>query len=483
MAEGTLRLELDTPGQVDCRRMVRFIEPGVEAMVREATAVWTQRRCCFLVRGKAQPAEAVTERLRFAVPELEIVTEAAAVRTRRDIAYLYPGLDGEALAAALLSHVDERGAAILAERGSRHSSNVPLFLISIPKAGTHLLYELARSLGYGAGMVCPDFPEGGKWYFVEYSNPHTRAADFLIDATRRRAFGNKHHPFFRSPALFIYRDPRDILVSEANWHHLSNKSPLAGYLQELSFEERLTLLVDDPWLLGSIRDRVGAFIPWLSFPNVIPLSFEEIVGALGGGKDEAQLDLVWSIQLKLQVDGTPENIARRLFNRNSATFAEGRIGAWHQHATPEARARFNQLPADFLKIYGYAKEPSEGLAALPARVSEFRRRPPRHVNPQLGDVPILVEASYLGHNIVQFGREFYGIPQAVGPVALESADRGRLKGVLRGGSFDKVKAAVLRRWLLVDSVVERLRQVLRPWRRESKAEKLDLRALQSDAHL
>lgn len=464
MAEGTLLLQQALPARTGFVRRLRFLAPGVDPMVQAAAALWQEGRRRFVLRGEAWQVDAVTRGLRLAVPALEIITGAAPVLARQDTAYLYPGLVGDALADALMAHVDEPSAAVLAPRGERHFSRLPLFLIAIPKAGTHLLYELAQALGYGAGMICPDYPAGGKWYYLEYSNAHTRAADFLVDTTRHRPFGNKHHPFFRAPALFIYRDPRDILVSEANWFHLGRNSPLAGYLDELSFEERLARLVDDPWLLGSIRDRVGAFIPWLSFPNVIPISFEELVGADGGGSDEAQLDLIWSIQLKLQIDGTPEEIARQLFNLDSPTFTEGRIGAWDRHTTPEARERFVCLPTDFLRCYGYARDKRDGAAALPARTAEFRRRPLRFAQAECDDTPILIESGYLDHNIVQLGRHFYGVPQSTGPVRLERLGRDKIRGILRARSLDKAKAAVLRRWLLTGSLLERLRYALKPMR-------------------
>lgn len=105
---------------------------------------------------------------------------------------------------------------------------------------------------------------------------------------RRSPFGNRHHPFTTSPAPFIYRNPLDILVSKANYYHRDGNAAFSGYLQGRSFEERLPVLIDDPWLFGSIRDRIVGFVPWLA-PNVIPVSFEELVGARGGGDDTFHL--------------------------------------------------------------------------------------------------------------------------------------------------------------------------------------------------
>ena len=176
-----------------------------------------------------------------------------------------------------------------------------------------------------------------------YSNSHTSARDFFTDTVRRSRFGNRHHPFLKSPAIFIYRNPLDILVSEANYYHRTGKTAFSGYLANASFEGRLLRLIDDPWLFGSIRERIGSFLPWLEFDNVIPVSFEELVGPPGGGTEAAQRALIWSLQLKLHVPGRPSEFGRQVFRETSPTFHEGQIGAYEQHFTPEAYEVF--LPA------------------------------------------------------------------------------------------------------------------------------------------
>ena len=174
----------------------------------------------------------------------------------------------------LLQLLDLPHLRVLAPRTRDHYANRPLFLISIPKSGTHLLNRLVEVMGYGLGIVHDEFPLPGKWYCVEYSNSHTVARDFFVDSVRRAPYGNRFHAFTSAPALFIYRHPLDVLVSEANYYHLEGRTAFAGYLSSLPFEQRVHRLVDDPWLLGSIRDRVGGFAPWLEFQNVVPVSFE-----------------------------------------------------------------------------------------------------------------------------------------------------------------------------------------------------------------
>lgn len=387
-----------------------------ENLVETAGRLLQQGRSAVVVSAPDGEVEVVAAALRSSHPSLRGVPG--------------PGADG------LMAFLDDQHSAIVAPPAPAP----PLFLISIPKSGTHLLYELARALGYGDGIVYRDRLEPRTWYCIEFSNSHTRAADFLIDTTRRAPFGNKHHPFFRSPALFIYRNPRDILVSESNWFHKAKNSPLAGYLSALSQEERLLRLVDDPWLLGSIRERVGGFVPWLDFPNVVPISFEELVGSRGGGSDRAQLDLIWSLQLKLRAAGRPAEIARRLFNPESPTFTEGRIGAWREQLTPRVKEKLRALGTDYLEMYGYADE----AALLPSRTEEFRRRPLRPPAEDFSGVPIGVDMGYLQHNIILYRGRYHAVPQVLGPVDLA---RQLPLGVRVARSLDEARLAIVRRRL------------------------------------
>ena len=194
--------------------------------------------------------------------------------------------DPEALSEQLLQHADQDFAHIVAPRTVRHFRAQPLFLVTIPKSGTHLMRGLLRAFGYAEGNEHNYRPEPGTWYCLEYSNTHTRAADFFVDSVRRAPFGNRHHPFAYTPTLFLYRNPLDVLVSEANYYHRDGNAIFAGYLGALDREQRLNRLISDPWLLGSLRDRMVAYVPWLDFPNVAPVSFEELVGGAGGGDDE-----------------------------------------------------------------------------------------------------------------------------------------------------------------------------------------------------
>jgi hypothetical protein len=347
---------------------------------------------------------------------------------------------GDVLQTQLMSCLQLSAAIIVAPVTDWHFSKRPLFLISIPKAGTHLLYELANALGYHAGIEMPEFPQGQTWYCVEYDNSHTKASDFFVDTVRRAPFGNRHHSFAKSPALFIYRHPLDILVSEAHYYHLDGKAAFAGWLDGLDFSARVERLLADNSLLGSFQKRISDFLPWLDFPNVVKISFEELVGSSGGGHDSDQLDLIWSILLKLQAPGDPDEIGRLLFNNNSATFRSGQIGSHQSELSPETIEAFADQSKDVLDGFGYA---IDGKKNLPARRKIFREQLLSYSESNFELTPINLETGFLGCNLVRYAGHMYALPVAAGEVHLELLSPELLKVLPSASSLQGLKTLLL----------------------------------------
>jgi hypothetical protein len=339
----------------------------------------------------------------------------------RDDATLLFYPEAKSLAACLLDYLDLETGTIVAPVTGYSFRNKPLFVISIPKSGTHLLLELVRAFGYGDGVVCPEEPKPGLWYCLESSNTHTSAHSFFLDTVHRSHFGNRLHPFSKSPVIFIYRNPLDIVVSEANYYHEDGKTVFSGYLNHLCFEERLIRLIDDPWLLGTIMDRVAKFAAWLDFQNVVPVSFEELVGDEGGGSRKVQRKLIWSLQLKLQVPGDPEKFGERIFNPGSPTFIDGRIGSHKTQFTPRARRKFMSLSQDVMFKFGYDSGECLDAVTISKRAEEFRMRPLEYSEANLDETPVAVEYNYRGCNIVHYRGSYYILPQCLGTIDLSKS--------------------------------------------------------------
>jgi len=263
-------------------------------------------------------------------------------------------------------------------------------------------------MGYHNGGTAPQNPRGGHRYYVDHGTPHTLPQEFFIISHRRMPGGNRLHPLLRSAAIFIYRHPFDVLLSEASWYSNPEHDGAYGYFHGLSEDQRIRKIINDPWLFGSIRDRVAKFAAWLDFPNVIPVAFEELVGEEGGASAQSQRALIWSLQLKLHVAGSPDDFARAVFNPQSPTFRQGQAGTYRTKLSAEARQELDLLPRDYLDVYGYRADYGGNAPVEPARCEEFRRRS-LLIRPTTVSVPILVEQDYLGYNLVYYRDRFFGL--------------------------------------------------------------------------
>lgn len=407
------------------------------------------------------------------------------VVTRPDMLIVLLHEEPSELSDSLLRLVDLPGGSVIAPITSHFWKRRPLFLISIPKSGTHLMYELVSAFGYRQGGNSSGNPAGGTAYFVNSMNPHTPTT--FLDF--KESSSNLYHPFMRCPALFSYRNPLDIVVSEANYYHRDGRSAFWSYLSGLDLDGRVRLLINDPFMLGTIRDRILPFLGWLGVKNVIPLSYEELVGARGGGNEELQIRLIWSLQLKLHVPGYPKEYASRIYNDTSPTFNSGQLGTHKRALSEEALRGFLSLPQDFMSQLGYLDEnggsgSGEVAAAMPhstqahdgrrillfsRRIDEFRNRPLVLSTAAVDEKPILMLANYCDHNIVRFRGRYYAIGFGDGPVRLDSIREKELSGFMSDVDLTSLKQQIMLRPEMLP--LRMWRRLMREVRRRLRAER------------
>lgn len=303
--------------------------------------------------------------------------------------------------------------AVIAPVTEHHVSKRTVFLMSIPKAGTHMLIRLFGLMGLERSSDRRTRP--GTWSTpvgYEYHAPcRELLANDAFDPQGRQLL-------FRSPAIFVYRNPLDIIVSELDWFK-KEEHAFSGYLNYFSDEkERLSQLIKDDTVMGSIRDRVRRYIGWMMFNNVIPVSYEELVGSRGGGCDLQQAESIWALQLKLHIAGSPQEYAKQLYDQGSATFSKGRIGRHLECFGDEQFALFDRLPQDFMQILGYARD-----SFISKRIKDLLHRPlvVKGIPEDLLYAPRLAREGILGFNIVEIAGRYFPIRQGKSIESLSEA--------------------------------------------------------------
>ena len=162
--------------------------------------------------------------------------------------------------------------------------------------------------------------------------------------------------------ILMYRDPRDVVLSMVNF--LSGKTALGfGNFSEFqifnsilgskaTLAEKLTYALTDP-AFPVVGDHERAL--WmLNHPHVCKVSFEELVGASGGGSDERQAEAVQRVIDFLGCDrNVTPGLTQGLFRRDSFSFYKGQIGTWRAEFTDEHVALAEKRMGDVIDLYGY----------------------------------------------------------------------------------------------------------------------------------
>jgi hypothetical protein len=308
----------------------------------------------------AEPASAkVADRLfeefaRHDLPRPAIAnpSRAAALAQERDGLFL-AFAEAPKLSALLRRFAKARDTFIWGAKTRHYFKSRPVFVQSVPKAGTHAVFECLKAFGYAEppGLDLPDF-EAPLADGVFYNLQHMPIACLS---------SRKIPHFIRSLSgaiiIFIVRDPRDIAVSLA-YGIASPAMPL---------DERLGRVVageyPDPIYLNrylnlscGIRELFATYLAWwrAPAPNIWRLRYEDIIGPEGGGDIERQLQAIWELQLALHVPGRPADYCDRIFSPEAPTFRRGQIGDHLLDFKEQHHELFAQSAGDLLDELGYA---------------------------------------------------------------------------------------------------------------------------------
>jgi sulfotransferase 6B1 len=237
---------------------------------------------------------------------------------------------------------------------------------SVPKCGTHLVNQIVRGI--------PAFSEA-EWLWLlqnenfmsklEYRAPGSVMLGHLYYSPELKEYLDLHH----IPRFFIYRDPRDMVVSYV--FHVLNFDPqheLRRFFTEdlKSDEERILKLVSgfkvekEKLEYGDIRFHYYPFLPWLNDPGTCILRYEDLI------KDPSikQQTLSKMVDyLSTYIPSTYLEKSKLLYDmeknmdpKKSNTFRRGKAGGWKDYFTDEIKRTFKSIAGEFLIDLGYEKD-------------------------------------------------------------------------------------------------------------------------------
>jgi len=247
----------------------------------------------------------------------------------------------------------------------------PIFGNSKPKSGSHLLLQIlngfTRIIPYkyvAADPIRTINKDGGR-----------RTEDGILEDLRRVPQGVigwgyvdatvKNVSFLCQPGrvnYFIYRDPRDMLVSQVFFAtDMHEEHGMHAYYKSLpDFGARLKVAITgidrDGLKMVGVKQRYDGVFQWLEQENVMCIRFEDLINNRDAMLN-AMLDEVEKTGYKIP---TPREKALSVLvdaiqPKKSHTFRSGKTGGWREFFTEEHKRLFKDVAGDLLVRLGYEK--------------------------------------------------------------------------------------------------------------------------------
>jgi hypothetical protein len=248
----------------------------------------------------------------------------------------------------------------------------PLFGNSKPKSGSHLLLQILN----GFTQIMPyKYVEADPVRTIEKEGRRKTEAE-ILNELKRIPLGvigwgyveatPDNISFLCNPErvnYFIYRDPRDMLVSQVFFAtDMNEEHGMHEYYRALpDFGERLKVAItgidQDGLYMVSVKQRYASVFEWLEQPNVMCIRFEDLINHRDATLD-AMLDEVESTGHKIP---TPREKALSILvdaiqPKKSHTFRSGKTGGWREHFTEEHKKLFKDMTGDLLLKLEYEKD-------------------------------------------------------------------------------------------------------------------------------
>ena len=249
-------------------------------------------------------------------------------------------------------------------------SHLPVvFGNAMAKSGSHVLSQLLEGLSEFTPLVYVDM------HPIRTRLPGTGArpkADVLRDLRRlkRGDMGWGYLPADpayleafradRSLVFFLYRDPRDKILSEIHYAtEIHTGHGLRGDFQAMAnMEERISASIRGiPGRLKSIREIYESYDGWRRHPGAHALRFEDLIH-----RREAALDGVLQVleaagvAIALPWDEAKVRLGVSLSPARSPTFRSGSAGGWRREFTERNVSEFKEVTGDLLQAWGYEQD-------------------------------------------------------------------------------------------------------------------------------
>lgn len=247
----------------------------------------------------------------------------------------------------------------------------PIFANSKPKSGSHLLLQVMN----GFTQIMPyKYVDADPVRTITYGGRRKQKEEILADLkhTPKGVIGwgyvdatPENASFLTSAGrvnYFIYRDPRDMLVSQVFFAtDMHEEHGMHDYYNSLpDFGARLNVAITgidrDGLKMVSVKQRYEGVFQWLEQKNVMCIRFEDLIN----NRDATLLKMLDEVEKTGYKIPTPREkalpvLVEAIQPKKSHTFRSGKTGGWKQHFTDEHKKLFKEVAGDLLVRLGYEK--------------------------------------------------------------------------------------------------------------------------------
>lgn len=244
----------------------------------------------------------------------------------------------------------------------------PVLANSFPKSGTHLLLQILKAL--------PDIKHYGTFIaskpsltFQERSEKkHTMMLGKIIpgEVVPAHLFYNTQYKMLLDKKncahFFIYRDLRDVVVSEAyyltkmnKWHRLHRVFASLDNMNERISTAILGIKDDDfPVNYPNIAERFSRYSNWISTPHVTALKYEDLISTqkrvyLREIAEHYDSMSSRALDIEVMINAMEDNIQPE----KSHTYRKGIVGGWKKAFTEEHTLQMKEVAGSLLIELGY----------------------------------------------------------------------------------------------------------------------------------
>jgi len=267
-------------------------------------------------------------------------------------------------------HIEKR---IQRLRFASQPNDLPVLLgISFPKSGTHLLDQILL----GFADVAP-YAKRLHSFYAEYEGESgikrtPEQALSWLDSLRPCDVASAHL-FARPEAVshvcsskfipfFIFRDPRDVVVShvfyvtEIESHHVHH-----AYYQSLpDFDARFKVSIlgrpDADVEFPNITERFVPYLDWLDQPEVLTIHFEDLINDRAATLTRIMDHFLTRVPLQSTRELILDSLESAINPTRSPTFRSGKTGEWKKYFTEDHKRTFKEIAGDLLIKLGYEND-------------------------------------------------------------------------------------------------------------------------------